>query len=71
MKGTAAVLAACDSLSKVSDGHFVQFFAPEKLDPLPKNIVFVIDVSGSMWGLKMRQVRLSQQLVKYQFCVAL
>ncbi|KAJ8261765.1 hypothetical protein GJAV_G00158150 [Gymnothorax javanicus] len=40
---------------QVSDGHFVQFFAPSNLTPLPKNIVFVIDVSGSMWGLKMKQ----------------
>lgn len=41
---------------QVSDGHFVQFFAPMNLSPLPKNIVFVIDVSGSMWGVKMKQV---------------
>lgn len=43
-------------LFQVSDGHFVQFFAPSNLSPLPKNIVFVIDVSGSMWGVKMKQV---------------
>ena len=41
---------------QVSDGHFVHFFAPKNLSPLPKNIVFVIDVSGSMWGVKMKQV---------------
>lgn len=40
---------------QVSDGHFVQFYAPSDLSPLSKNIVFVIDVSGSMWGLKMKQ----------------
>ncbi|XP_056604055.1 inter-alpha-trypsin inhibitor heavy chain H2 [Triplophysa dalaica] len=40
---------------QVSDGHFIQFFAPSDLSPLPKNIIFVIDVSGSMWGLKMKQ----------------
>ncbi|CAG5927326.1 unnamed protein product [Menidia menidia] len=40
---------------QVSDGHFVHFFAPSELSPLPKNIVFVIDVSGSMWGVKMKQ----------------
>lgn len=44
-------------LFQVSDGHFIQFFAPSNLSPLPKNIVFVIDVSGSMWGVKMKQVR--------------
>ncbi|XP_076860769.1 inter-alpha-trypsin inhibitor heavy chain H2-like [Brachyhypopomus gauderio] len=40
---------------QVSDGHVVHFFAPSDLSPLSKNIVFVIDVSGSMWGLKMKQ----------------
>ncbi|KAM9467432.1 inter-alpha-trypsin inhibitor heavy chain H2 [Clarias gariepinus] len=39
----------------VSNGHFVNFFAPSLFSPLSKNIVFVIDVSGSMWGLKMKQ----------------
>lgn len=43
-------------LFQVSDLHFVHFFAPSNLSPLPKNIVFVIDVSGSMWGVKMKQV---------------
>ncbi|XP_037551824.1 inter-alpha-trypsin inhibitor heavy chain H2 [Nematolebias whitei] len=40
---------------QVSDNHFILFFAPSNLSPLPKNIVFVIDVSGSMWGVKMKQ----------------
>ncbi|XP_007574610.1 inter-alpha-trypsin inhibitor heavy chain H2 [Poecilia formosa] len=40
---------------QVSDLYFVHFFAPSNLSPLPKNIVFVIDVSGSMWGVKMKQ----------------
>ena len=42
---------------EVFNGYFVHFFAPENLDPIPKNILFVIDVSGSMWGIKMKQVR--------------
>ncbi|XP_030071813.1 inter-alpha-trypsin inhibitor heavy chain H2 [Microcaecilia unicolor] len=37
------------------NGYFLHFFAPDNLAPLPKNILFVIDVSGSMWGLKMKQ----------------
>ncbi|KAJ8384548.1 hypothetical protein AAFF_G00200810 [Aldrovandia affinis] len=48
---------------QVSDGHFVQFFAPTNLSPLPKNIVFVIDVSGSMWGLKMKQTVKAMQTI--------
>uniref|UniRef100_A0A2K5D4W4 Inter-alpha-trypsin inhibitor heavy chain 2 n=1 Tax=Aotus nancymaae TaxID=37293 RepID=A0A2K5D4W4_AOTNA len=41
---------------EVFNGYFVHFFAPDNLDPIPKNILFVIDVSGSMWGVKMKQV---------------
>ncbi|XP_075409518.1 inter-alpha-trypsin inhibitor heavy chain H2 [Tenrec ecaudatus] len=40
---------------EVFNGYFVHFFAPENLEPIPKNILFVIDVSGSMWGVKMKQ----------------
>ncbi|MBN3302820.1 ITIH2 inhibitor, partial [Amia calva] len=48
---------------QISDGHFVHFFAPSNLAPLPKNIVFVIDVSGSMWGLKMKQTVQAMQTI--------
>ncbi|XP_078275613.1 inter-alpha-trypsin inhibitor heavy chain H2 [Rhinoraja longicauda] len=40
---------------QISDGYFVHFIAPDNLPPLLKNIIFVIDVSGSMWGIKMKQ----------------
>ncbi|XP_069834864.1 inter-alpha-trypsin inhibitor heavy chain H2 [Dendropsophus ebraccatus] len=40
---------------QVFNGYFLHFYAPENQPPLPKNILFVIDVSGSMWGIKMRQ----------------
>ncbi|XP_077196420.1 inter-alpha-trypsin inhibitor heavy chain H2 isoform X3 [Paroedura picta] len=40
---------------EIFNGYFIHYFAPENLEPLPKNILFVIDVSGSMWGLKMKQ----------------
>uniref|UniRef100_H3D523 Inter-alpha-trypsin inhibitor heavy chain 2 n=1 Tax=Tetraodon nigroviridis TaxID=99883 RepID=H3D523_TETNG len=48
---------------QVSDGHFVQFFAPSNFPPLRKNIVFVIDVSGSMWGVKMKQTVEAMQAI--------
>ncbi|XP_057710792.1 inter-alpha-trypsin inhibitor heavy chain H2 [Corythoichthys intestinalis] len=48
---------------QVSDGHFVHFFAPSNMSPLPKNIVFVIDVSGSMWGVKMKQTVEAMQAI--------
>lgn len=38
------------------DGHFVHYFAPRDLPPVEKNVVFVIDVSSSMFGTKMKQV---------------
>lgn len=44
------------SLLQIVNGYFVHFFAPE-LPKLPKNVVFVIDISGSMSGRKIVQVR--------------
>ncbi|KAJ8873605.1 hypothetical protein PR048_024423, partial [Dryococelus australis] len=41
----------------VNEGYFVHFFSPEELAPLPKHVIFVIDVSGSMQGRKIEQVR--------------
>lgn len=34
----------------IRNGYFVHFISPEHLAPLPKNIIFVIDKSGSMEG---------------------
>ncbi|XP_060544999.1 LOW QUALITY PROTEIN: inter-alpha-trypsin inhibitor heavy chain H3-like [Pantherophis guttatus] len=42
---------------QVVNGYFVHFFAPKILERLPKNVAFVIDVSGSMYGQKIRQAR--------------
>lgn len=41
---------------QIVNGYFVHFFAPQGLPVVPKNIVFVIDVSGSMSGRKIQQV---------------
>ncbi|XP_023709353.1 inter-alpha-trypsin inhibitor heavy chain H4 isoform X1 [Cryptotermes secundus] len=41
----------------VSDGYFVHFFAPEHLPPLRKHVIFVLDVSGSMSGRKITQLK--------------
>ncbi|XP_066489836.1 inter-alpha-trypsin inhibitor heavy chain H2 [Tiliqua scincoides] len=48
---------------EIFNGYFIHYFAPENLDPLPKNILFVIDVSGSMWGLKMKQTVEAMQTI--------
>ncbi|KAG9353226.1 hypothetical protein JZ751_017802 [Albula glossodonta] len=42
---------------KIVNGYFVHFFAPPDLPHVPKNVVFVIDISGSMSGTKMQQTR--------------
>uniref|UniRef100_A0A3Q3LCC2 Uncharacterized protein n=1 Tax=Mastacembelus armatus TaxID=205130 RepID=A0A3Q3LCC2_9TELE len=44
---------------KRSDGYFVHHFAPLNLPRIPKNVVFVIDRSGSMHGRKMEQTRIA------------
>ncbi|XP_076607591.1 inter-alpha-trypsin inhibitor heavy chain H3-like [Chaetodon auriga] len=48
-----------DSLGDVQivNGYFVHFFAPPDLPRVPKNVVFVIDRSGSMSGRKIKQTR--------------
>lgn len=42
---------------QISDGYFVHHFAPSNLPRIPKNVVFVIDKSGSMHGRKIIQVK--------------
>nr|XP_055039525.1 inter-alpha-trypsin inhibitor heavy chain H3-like isoform X1 [Misgurnus anguillicaudatus] len=44
---------------KVSNGYFVHNFAPSDLPRIPKNVVFIIDRSGSMHGKKIKQTRLA------------
>uniref|UniRef100_A0A8D2DEN7 Inter-alpha-trypsin inhibitor heavy chain 4 n=1 Tax=Sciurus vulgaris TaxID=55149 RepID=A0A8D2DEN7_SCIVU len=42
---------------QIENGYFVHYFAPEGLATMPKNVVFVIDKSGSMSGRKIEQTR--------------
>ncbi|XP_071191323.1 inter-alpha-trypsin inhibitor heavy chain H3-like [Salvelinus alpinus] len=42
---------------QIVNGYFVHFFAPPDLPRVPKNVVFVIDRSGSMSGIKMKQTK--------------
>lgn len=44
--------------SQIENGYFVHHFAPESLPTMPKNVIFVIDKSGSMSGRKIQQVSL-------------
>lgn len=42
---------------QVYDGYFVHYFAPRGLPVVPKEVIFVIDVSGSMIGTKIKQTK--------------
>nr|XP_061807310.1 inter-alpha-trypsin inhibitor heavy chain H3-like [Nerophis lumbriciformis] len=42
---------------ETSNGYFVHHFAPSHLPRIPKNVVFLIDKSGSMHGKKIEQTR--------------
>ncbi|XP_054990151.1 inter-alpha-trypsin inhibitor heavy chain H4 isoform X2 [Sorex araneus] len=42
---------------QIENGYFVHYFAPEGLPTIPKNVIFVIDKSGSMLGKKIQQTR--------------
>ena len=39
------------------DGYFIHFYAPPNLPVANKNIMFILDTSGSMQGTKMQQVK--------------
>ncbi|CAK7313450.1 Inter-alpha-trypsin inhibitor heavy chain H6 [Vulpes lagopus] len=41
---------------QICEGYFIHYFAPRGLPPVKRNMVFVIDVSGSMFGTMMKQI---------------
>ncbi|XP_056665284.1 LOW QUALITY PROTEIN: inter-alpha-trypsin inhibitor heavy chain H6, partial [Monodelphis domestica] len=53
---------------QIYDGYFVHYFAPRDLPRLPKNIVFVIDVSGSMTGMKLKQTKKAMHVILGDLC---
>uniref|UniRef100_A0A673N4F7 Inter-alpha-trypsin inhibitor heavy chain family member 6 n=1 Tax=Sinocyclocheilus rhinocerous TaxID=307959 RepID=A0A673N4F7_9TELE len=42
---------------QVDDGYFVHYFAPRGLPVVPKDVIFAIDISGSMTGTKIKQTK--------------
>ncbi|KAK2534297.1 Itih4 [Columba guinea] len=42
---------------QIVNGYFVHYFAPHEMPAFPKNVIFVIDRSGSMAGKKIEQTR--------------
>ncbi|EFA04008.2 inter-alpha-trypsin inhibitor heavy chain H4 isoform X2 [Tribolium castaneum] len=41
----------------LKDGYFVHFFAPSEVEALPKQVIFVLDTSGSMDGNRIKQLK--------------
>ncbi|CAM5131604.1 unnamed protein product [Natator depressus] len=48
---------------QIYNGYFVHYFAPRGLPPMQKNVVFVIDISGSMHGTKMKQTKKAMYII--------
>ncbi|XP_069721946.1 inter-alpha-trypsin inhibitor heavy chain H4 isoform X2 [Phaenicophaeus curvirostris] len=48
---------------QITNGYFVHYFAPNEMPVFPKNVIFVIDRSGSMEGRKIQQTRDALQKV--------
>merc|ERR1719228_1186442 len=46
-----------DSEVQVIDGYFVHYFVPDNLQTMDKHAVFVLDISGSMGGEKIEQLK--------------
>ena len=44
---------------RIVDDYFVHSFTPESFSTIPKHVVFVLDVSGSMSGTNIKQVSVS------------
>ena len=42
---------------QIVNGYFVHHFSPDGFLPMRKNVVFVLDTSGSMGGFKERQMK--------------
>lgn len=48
---------------QVDDGYFVHYFAPRGLPVVPKDVIFVIDISGSMIGTKIKQTKAAMMTI--------
>ncbi|XP_056396279.1 inter-alpha-trypsin inhibitor heavy chain H6 isoform X2 [Hyla sarda] len=48
---------------QIYNGYFVHYFAPRGLPAIQKNVIFVIDVSGSMLGTKIKQTKSAMHVI--------
>jgi hypothetical protein len=49
-----------NTILQTLDGYFVHFIAPDGIPKGDKDVIFVIDRSGSMLGAKLAQVKVQQ-----------
>ncbi|XP_046333950.2 inter-alpha-trypsin inhibitor heavy chain H3-like isoform X4 [Haliotis rufescens] len=47
----------------VSNGYFIHFFAPAIPNPIPKDILFILDTSTSMYNGKMDQLKAAMKFI--------
>ncbi|XP_046564724.1 inter-alpha-trypsin inhibitor heavy chain H2-like [Haliotis rubra] len=47
----------------VSNGYFIHFFAPAVPNPIPKDILFILDTSTSMYNGKMDQLKAAMKVI--------
>ncbi|XP_077140658.1 inter-alpha-trypsin inhibitor heavy chain H6 isoform X1 [Ranitomeya variabilis] len=48
---------------QIYNRYFVHYFAPRGLPAIQKNVIFVIDISGSMFGTKMKQTKSAMHVI--------
>lgn len=67
-RGACERVLTCSFVFQVANNYFAHFFAPQNLTKLNKNVVFVIDISSSMEGQKVKQVNGSaKELAQQKF----
>lgn len=59
---TSIVLKKKD-IFQVVDGYFVHFIAPVGLPAVKKNVLFILDISGSMSGKKLAQTKDAMRVI--------
>lgn len=50
-------------LLQIANGYFTHFFAPSGLGSMGKDILFILDISGSMGGRKTDQVQAAMEII--------
>ncbi|XP_063152696.1 inter-alpha-trypsin inhibitor heavy chain H6 [Candoia aspera] len=48
---------------QIYSGYFVHYFAPRGMPLVQKDVVFVIDISGSMYGTKLKQIKKAMNVI--------